>query len=72
MHRAVTGVKIQRRVSYRDTESTDAYMCLNLRANEQRVRERKMENDHRPNLTGPYLSTGIEIDQSEIIILTTI
>jgi hypothetical protein len=31
-----------------------------------------MKNDRRPNLTGPYLSTGIELDQSENIVLTTI
>jgi hypothetical protein len=32
----------------------------------------KMKNDHGPKLTGPYLSTGMEIGQSEDIILTTI
>jgi hypothetical protein len=31
-----------------------------------------MKSDHVPILTGSYLSTGIEIDQSEDIILTTI
>jgi hypothetical protein len=31
-----------------------------------------MKNDHVPNFTGPYLSTGMEVDQSEDIILTTI
>jgi hypothetical protein len=31
-----------------------------------------MKNDHVPNLTGPYLSTGMEIGQSEDIILTII
>jgi hypothetical protein len=60
-----------RMMSYRDTESTNAYMCLNPRANEQRGK-RKMKNDHVPKLTGPYLSTGIEIGKSEDIILTTI
>jgi hypothetical protein len=32
----------------------------------------KMKNDHGPNLTGSYLSTGMETGQSEDIILTTI
>jgi hypothetical protein len=31
-----------------------------------------MKNDHVPNLTGLYLSTGMELDQSEDIIHTTI
>jgi hypothetical protein len=31
-----------------------------------------MKNDPVPNLTGPYLSTGMELDLSEDIILTTI
>jgi hypothetical protein len=31
-----------------------------------------MKNDHVPNLTGPYLSTGTDLDQSENIILTTV
>jgi hypothetical protein len=35
-------------------------------------RKSKMNNDHLPNLTGPYLSTGAEVDQSEHIILITI
>jgi hypothetical protein len=29
-----------------------------------------MKNDPVPNLTGPYLSTGMEIDESEDINLT--
>jgi hypothetical protein len=31
-----------------------------------------MKNDPAPNLTGPYLSTGMKVDQSEDIIPTTI
>jgi hypothetical protein len=37
-----------------------------------RAAKSKMKNDHLPNLTSPYLSTGKKIDQSEDIILTTI
>jgi hypothetical protein len=39
---------------------------------ERRARKTKTKNDPVPNLTGPYLSTGMKIDQSEDIIFTTI
>jgi hypothetical protein len=32
----------------------------------------QLKNDQVAKLTGPYLSTGMELDQSEDIILTTI
>jgi hypothetical protein len=38
---------------------------------DEEVDANEMKNDPVPNLTDPYLSTGMEIDQSEDIILTT-
>jgi hypothetical protein len=39
---------------------------------DERKSKMKNENDRVHNLTGPYLSTGIELESSEDIILTTI
>jgi hypothetical protein len=65
---------MHRRVKYLSTDdvvsvssnSTGAYVALS------ESQRREMINDPVPNLTGPYLSTGTELDQSEDIILTTI
>jgi hypothetical protein len=57
-------------MSYWCTTSTDAYSAFS--ESKRRERESKMKNNPVPNLTGPYLSTGMELDQSEDIILPTI
>jgi hypothetical protein len=58
MHR----VKVDRQMmSYRCARSTGACICIESES-QRRSDEKQNENDPVPNLTGSYLSTGMELD----------